>query len=225
MVKVDPRLFNLVPVLDETAEGGGVVVGYVTNPRYDEAGNVVADITYLGTKIDGVRIHAAEIPFPKSAVPSEADSPVYDQRREVATWQETAGQAMRDRDFYRSIVTQIGEMFGDAAKTSDDGTVQQDVLALKVPECVRRLQAEIDAARQEAFRYGFKLDCDDSDPAEVAQADELISLVSWIAQAESQARAERDEALCRLRELQLRFVPYEGRGGVSNQLPGPVGGT
>lgn len=187
------------------------------------------------------------------------------QIRERNAWMETAEQAQRDRDFYHSIVTQIGEMFGDEAKTADDGTVGGDVLALKVPECVRkllqdrrdvyaeaarviqdtdldrlrrqvmsaqeaanaasemqRLRADIEAARQEAFRYGFKRDCDDSDPDEVAEADELISLVSWIAQAECQARAERDSALCRLREFETRFVPYGGRGGCDRLLTAAV---
>ena len=51
-------------------------------------------------------------------------------------WIETAASAYRDVEFYQSIVRQIGEMFGQEAKTSDDGSIQQDVLALKVPELV-----------------------------------------------------------------------------------------
>jgi hypothetical protein len=42
-------------------------------------------------------------------------------------------------EFYRGIVTQIGELLGPEAKTSDDGSVQLDVLALKVPELVKKL--------------------------------------------------------------------------------------
>lgn len=56
-------------------------------------------------------------------------------------WIETARQHARNEDFYRGVVRQIGELFGDAAKTSDDGSVQQDVLALKVPELVVGLKA------------------------------------------------------------------------------------
>jgi hypothetical protein len=59
--------------------------------------------------------------------------------KRLATWMDTAAQQMRNAEFYRGIVVQIGEMFGDAAKTSDDGTVQEDVLALRVPELVRAL--------------------------------------------------------------------------------------
>lgn len=61
--------------------------------------------------------------------------------KRIASWMDTSAQAYRNTDFYRGIVTQIGEMFGEAAKTSDDGSVQQDVLALKVPELVADLVA------------------------------------------------------------------------------------
>ena len=76
----------------------------------------------------------------------------------------------------------------------------------------KRLRAEIDAARQEAFRYGFQRDCDDSDPAEVAEADDIVSLVSCIAQAESQARGERDGAICRLRDENAALLERGGAG-------------
>lgn len=56
--------------------------------------------------------------------------------RERNGWCESAAQHLRNEEFYRGIVTQIGEMFGDAAKTSDDGTLQDSVLALRVPELV-----------------------------------------------------------------------------------------
>lgn len=38
--------------------------------------------------------------------------------------------------FWRGIVIKIGDMFGEAARTSDDGSVQDTVVALKVPELV-----------------------------------------------------------------------------------------
>lgn len=62
--------------------------------------------------------------------------------RRIAAWMETAAQAYRNEDFYRGIVVQIGEMFGDAAKTSNDGSIQQDVLALKVAPLVKRFLSE-----------------------------------------------------------------------------------
>lgn len=54
-------------------------------------------------------------------------------------WMETTAQQIRNVDFYRGIITQIGDIFGVAARTSDDGSIQDDVLALKVPELVRDL--------------------------------------------------------------------------------------
>jgi hypothetical protein len=57
--------------------------------------------------------------------------------RTLANWLEFGAQMEDGSKFYQGIVRQIGEMFGDAAKTSDDGSLQDDVLALKVPELVR----------------------------------------------------------------------------------------
>lgn len=61
--------------------------------------------------------------------------------KRIAGWMDTATGAYRDVEFYHGITTEIGEMFGVAAKTSDDGSIQQDVLVLKVPELVRALFA------------------------------------------------------------------------------------
>jgi hypothetical protein len=41
--------------------------------------------------------------------------------------------------FYKNIVRKIGSLFGEAARTSDDGSLQEDVLALKVYPLVYRL--------------------------------------------------------------------------------------
>lgn len=63
---------------------------------------------------------------------------------ERAAWQNTAEQAQRNTEFYHGIVGQIGEMFGPAAKTANDGTVGDSVLALKVPELVAALIKDIE---------------------------------------------------------------------------------
>lgn len=64
-----------------------------------------------------------------------------DVQGEAESWRETAAQYARNEDFYRGIVCQIGEMFGEEVRTSDDGSIQDDVLALKVPELVKALVA------------------------------------------------------------------------------------
>lgn len=57
----------------------------------------------------------------------------------IAAWMSTAAQMSNDAEFYRNIVKECGEAIGVEAYTSDDGSVQQDVLALKVPELVKKL--------------------------------------------------------------------------------------
>lgn len=64
---------------------------------------------------------------------------VGDVDQQVENWKETAAFHCRNELFYRGLITQIGEMFGKEAYISDDGSVQQDVLALKVPELVAEL--------------------------------------------------------------------------------------
>lgn len=72
-------------------------------------------------------------------------------------WCETAMQHLRNEEFYRGIVRQVGEMFGDAAKTSDDGSLQEDVLALKVPELVRMELSVLEANAAEIDRLNNEL--------------------------------------------------------------------
>jgi len=57
-------------------------------------------------------------------------------RNERDCWLETARQEFNGREYYRSLVVKIGEMFGVSAKTCDDGTVVEDVLCAKVSELV-----------------------------------------------------------------------------------------
>ena len=52
-------------------------------------------------------------------------------------WEQTAAKVSVDRDYYRGLVVKIGKLFGKDAYTSDDGSVQQDVLCAKVPDLVR----------------------------------------------------------------------------------------
>lgn len=72
--------------------------------------------------------------------------------RERDGWERTAADFATSSDFYRDLVREIGKPFGVAAYTSDDGNIQDEVLALKVPELVAALRAERDAlhARVEA---------------------------------------------------------------------------
>jgi hypothetical protein len=64
-------------------------------------------------------------------------------RHKAMAWEETANQNQRNTDYYRGLVVQIGEMFGVAAKTQDDGGLAEDVLCAKVPELVAQAQARL----------------------------------------------------------------------------------
>ena len=68
---------------------------------------------------------------------------------ELHNWQQDSAGFHGNAEFYRGLLTKIGEGFGIEAKTSDDGSVQEDVLALKVPELVDRLRAALDEAKRE----------------------------------------------------------------------------
>lgn len=90
-------------------------------------------------------------------------------------WEETARQYARNMEFYRGIVELIGEQFGDAAKTSDDGSLQQSVLALKVPELVSALRARLERAEavvEAARAYGFE---DGNDMAQIRALSNALS--------------------------------------------------
>ena len=54
-------------------------------------------------------------------------------------WEETAMQYARNAEYYRSLVIRIGECFGQEAKISDDGSVQNGILCAKVPELVEAM--------------------------------------------------------------------------------------
>lgn len=59
--------------------------------------------------------------------------------KRLAAWMYTAAQETKNTEFYRKLLVEIGEMFGDKAKIADDNSVQEDVIALRVPELVREL--------------------------------------------------------------------------------------
>lgn len=69
--------------------------------------------------------------------------------KERDNWIDTAAQYARNEEFYHGLVVAIGESFGVAAKTSDDGSIQDHVLALKVPELVAALRDQLTAMTQE----------------------------------------------------------------------------
>ena len=118
-------------------------------------GRMVVD--RLATEEDAARFSPQYAAFVRSKVPPPPPPPT-DAERERDAWIETARQHARNENYYRSLVRQIGEMLGPDAYTSDDGSVQQDVLCAKVPELVARLiSAYRNAVAAHAKETGYEL--------------------------------------------------------------------
>jgi hypothetical protein len=73
--------------------------------------------------------------------------------RILAGWLDTAAMFHRNQEFYQGIVRDIGNVFGVAARTADDGSVQDDVLALRVPELVKALHDSVLPAAKRAVGH------------------------------------------------------------------------
>lgn len=76
----------------------------------------------------------------KAALKKEQDEHERTKQR-CDNWQETAAQHCRNEQFYRGLLVKIGELFGEAAKTADDGGVHEDVLVFKVVDLVEQRDA------------------------------------------------------------------------------------
>ena len=98
-----------------------------------------------------------------SPAPAEPSAPE-DVPGTAAGWMDTARHYAEGSEYYQSLLDQIGQMFGPAAYTSDDGSVQDSVLRAKVPELVAariaaleaenaKLRRELEPLAREAERY------------------------------------------------------------------------
>jgi hypothetical protein len=76
--------------------------------------------------------------FKQHYIDPERDSAATKITQLLANWIESYAQEASNREFYQNIVRQTGEIFGPESKISDDGSVQEDVLALKVPELAEK---------------------------------------------------------------------------------------
>lgn len=79
------------------------------------------------------------------AVKAEADLAAAQAERDA--WIDTANQHCRNEQFYHGLLTAVGELFGDAAKQQDDGGLCENVLALRVHECVYAALADLAVAQ------------------------------------------------------------------------------
>lgn len=87
--------------------------------------------------------------------------------RQAEGWMESAASFSRGQDFYHGLITEMGEVIGKPAYTSDDGSIQQEVLALKVRDIVLDAFTPKTACAQahdhgkpsfgERLRYGLRI--------------------------------------------------------------------
>lgn len=82
-----------------------------------------------------------------------------DERVEVAVsgWRETARGHAINEDFYRGLLMKVAAYCGPEVFVSDDGSVQDSPLLLKVPELVAKLSVEATGVAQALARIEEKL--------------------------------------------------------------------
>lgn len=61
--------------------------------------------------------------------------------KRIAAWMDTAAQFERTADFYRNLLDDCAESLGPDAFISDDGSVQDSPIRLKIPHLVREIVA------------------------------------------------------------------------------------
>ena len=120
-------------------------------------------------------------------------------RHERDAYFEMAREMFNNAEFYRGIVRQIGELLGDAAYISDDGSRQESVLALKVPELVKALGdrcAQAEQQRDAAYREGrddARRQLPSASYADACREADLIIARQRVEQAEAEAARLREE--------------------------------
>lgn len=65
--------------------------------------------------------------------------------KRIAAWMDTAAQFARNEDFYRGLLDRCAKALGPEVFVSDDGSVQDEPLRLKVPELVEALARQVRA--------------------------------------------------------------------------------
>lgn len=68
---------------------------------------------------------------------------VVDKDKAITDWKETAALYSKNVDYYKEILTEIGESLGMAAYISNDGSIQDSVLIEKLPEVVKEVMQHI----------------------------------------------------------------------------------
>jgi hypothetical protein len=59
--------------------------------------------------------------------------------KQIKFWMDFAAQNLRNVEYYRGLLDQIGESIGPAAYIADDGSISDSVLVAKLPEMIKNI--------------------------------------------------------------------------------------
>lgn len=147
----------------------------------------------------------------KGAYTHESDAR-YDAEQRAIGWRQDAEAISRQVDYYRDIVQAIGKMFGAPAYTSDDGSLQDDVLAGKVAELVTAAIRTCDYYRSIVQRVGHSYDQSehsterDKLPDLVREDRQRISVLNLNLESEKQLREVAERCVTDQREEIARLA-------------------
>lgn len=97
------------------------------------------DVTALRNTLQATEAAYEHVTAELAQVRDDWNKDHMEMKRSRDSWEESARQFARDVDFYRGLLRQCGQLLGKDCYTSEDGTVQEDVLAIKVPEVLHKL--------------------------------------------------------------------------------------
>lgn len=125
-----PRFVDDQANFPGATEDDGVCVG-------DHVGVTLA--MEAAEEIERLRMILAIVAGVSAGLLTEATKKVERLTEERDGWFEIAGQMARTGDFYRELIERCGRAIGTPAYTCDDGTISEDVLALRVPEIIEEM--------------------------------------------------------------------------------------
>lgn len=141
-------------------------------------------------------------------------------------WERTAAQYHDGVEYYRGLVVKIGEQFGAAAKTCDDGSLSEDVLCAKVPEVVGaelgKLRGEIQALERDCRAFAEKTGLVPlarfQELAEIGQKQANEFDRYWAAAGVLDAKVTVDDAIAQYQALKNRATNAEAIIGNLREL-------
>jgi hypothetical protein len=149
------RLAAAERVRDEAREHLGVVLGYSLPEERDSLLAENRALLKAITALDAVYGRQAEQLAPITAAEVERVKGLENAEK---YWTETAAQFARNVDFYRGLLDQTARHLGPSVFVSDDGSVQDEPIRLKIPELVQALEQSNRELREALIAAGKALE-------------------------------------------------------------------